>query len=409
MRVSLTRSGQEKGEDSWRASRRIGLFWPAVAARRTGLVDSRAGIKVADCGAAGLSWAGLTDATPLVFGAWVVSVLVVAIVARAVLPLSDAAATGGGSWLPLSSWDALRYIQIAQHGYTGTVVNRAFFPLLPLLIAGVHDTLRVVSVSYALAGTIIAIGCTYGALLVLRRLLACDLETEQANRFAWLLLASPYAFILLAPYTEAVLLVTSIGSLLAARRQRWWLAGLLGALASACRLPGLLVAVALLAEYLDQVRRSNQRLSPSIFWIALAPLGTVAYFACLATHGGIDTYHRAYAIGWPFRKFSLNIAKPFYEPILAHVFHSTTVPTTPLADTLGILSFVATVGLLAWGWKPLRPSYRLYCVLSIIVPLLTSVIEGLGRYYLVIFPLFLSCAWIAQAHPEYSNPRSSQA
>ena len=181
-----------------------------------------------------------------------------------------------------------------------------------------------------MAGTIIAIGCTYGALLVLRRLLACDLETEQANRFAWLLLASPNVVLLGSRRTpRRCSPVTSIGSLLAARRQRWWLAGLLGALASACRLPGLLVAVALLVEYLDQVRRSNQRLSPSILCVALAPLGTVAYFAWLTTHGGIDTYQRAYAIGWPFRKFSLNIAKPFYDLILAHVFHSTTARRPP--------------------------------------------------------------------------------
>ena len=59
---------------------------------------------------------------------------------------------------------------------------------------------------------------------------------------------------------------------------------------------------------------------------------------------------------------------------------------------------------MAYGWKPLRPSYRLDCVLSIIVPLLTSVIEGLGCYYLVIFPLFLSCAWIAKTHPRKVKP-----
>ena len=364
---------------------------------------TRAGLGAADRHGRGLSWAS-TGSTPIIFCGWVVSVLTVAIVARAVLPISDAPATGGGSWLPLASWDALRYIQIAQHGYSGTVINRAFFPLFPLLMASVHQALSALSVSYALAGTMIAIACSYGALLLLRRLLACDLQTDQATRFAWLLLASPFAFILIAPYTEAVLLITSIGSLFAARRQRWWLAGLLAALASACRLPGLIVGAALLAEYLDQVRRSDERLTPSILWIALAPLGTVAYFTWLATHGGINTYQRAYDIGWPFRKFSLNILKPLYDPILAHVLHTTTVPSTALADALGILSFAATVALLAFGWKPLRPSYRLYCVLSIVVPLLTSIVEGLGRYYLVIFPLVLSAARIAEAHPRLLRP-----
>jgi Gpi18-like mannosyltransferase len=346
-------------------------------------------------------WASSRGATTLIFAAWTAWVLVVAIVARAVLPVSDAAATGGGTWLPLSSWDALRYIHIAQHGYSGTVVNRAFFPLFPLTMAGVHDAL---TVSYALAGTIVAVLCTYGAVLLLRRLLACDLGAGEAGRYVWLLLAAPYAFILLAPYTEAALLVTSVGAMLAARRQRWWLAGLLAGLASACRLPGLIVAGALLVEYLDQVRRSEQRFGPDILWLGLAPLGAVAYFAWLATHGGVHTYQRAYDIGWPYRRFSLNIFKPLYDPILAHVFHSVTVPTTTLADGLGLLSFVATIVLLVWGWRPLRLSYRVFCLLSIIVPLLTSVVEGLGRYYLVIFPLVLSAARIAQAHPRLVRP-----
>jgi hypothetical protein len=342
----------------------------------------------------------------LPFAAWVLAVFVVAIVARAVLPVSDAPAVGGGSWLPLANFDAAHYVYIAQHGYSGSLVSRAFFPLFPLLMAAVHGLLHAVglTVSYALAGTAVAVAGAYGALRVLRALLALDLGQDVANRAVWLMVVAPYGFILLAPYTESLLLLTSVGSFLAARKQRWWLAGALGAAAGACRLPGLIVFPALLVEYLYQVRRSEQRLSSDAFGIALAPLGAVAYFAWLGFDGGIGTYNRAYAIGWPYRKFTLDIFKPLYNPILAHVFHDAVVPSTSLADALGLVSFIATVALLAWGWKRLRPSYRVYAAASVVAPLLTTITEGLGRYYLVIFPLAVVVAHLAREHPRLIRP-----
>lgn len=341
------------------------------------------------------------------FAAWVLAVFAVAIVARAVLPVSDAAVVGGGSWLPLASFDAGHYIDIAQHGYSGSVIERAFFPLFPLLIAAGHGLLDLVgvTVSYALVGTVIAVACAYGALRALRSLLALELGQGAANKFAWVMALAPYSFILLAPYTESALLFTSVGSLLAARRRCWWIAGALGAAAGACRLPGLIVFPALLVEYAYQVRRSEQRLSRDVLGIALAPLGAIAYFAWLNFNGGIGTYSRAYAIGWPYRKFNLNVFKPLYSPILAHVFHDGVVPSTTLADGIGLISAIATFALLVWGWKRLRPSYQVYAALSFIVPLLTTTVsETLGRYYLVIFPLALIAAYLPKEHPRLIRP-----
>lgn len=340
------------------------------------------------------------------FGLWVLAVFAVAAIARAVVPVSDAPAIGGGTWTALANFDASHYFAIAQHGYSGNVVSRAFFPLFPLLLAALHGLLHALglTVSYALAGTAIAVACAYGALRLLRELLALDLGREAADRFVWLLVLAPYAFILLAPYTESLLLLTSVGSLLAARKQRWWLAGALAAAAGACRLPGLIVFPALLVEYLYQHKRSEQRLSADVLGLALAPLGAAAYFAWLAFNGGIHTYSQAYSVGWPYRKFTLNIFKPLYDPILAHVFHDAVVPSTALADVLGLASFAVAFGLLVWGWRQLRPSYRVYAALSIVVPLLTTITEGLGRYYLVIFPLALVAARLAQRHPRLLRP-----
>jgi Gpi18-like mannosyltransferase len=232
-------------------------------------------------------------------------VFAVGIVARAALPVSDAPALGGGSWLPLANFDAAHYFAVAQHGYSGSVIERAFFPLFPLLIAAVHGLLHVLglSISNALAGTVVAVTCAYGALLLLRQLLALDVGREAASKYVWFLVLAPYAFILLAPYTESLLLLTSVASLLAARNRRWWLAGALGAAAGACRLPGLIVFPALLVEYLYQVKRSEQRFSPDILGVALAPLGAAAYFASVArgrrARARWSVRHRTTSVAWP--------------------------------------------------------------------------------------------------------------
>src|SRR2546428_12076071 len=58
----------------------------------------------------------------------------------------------------------------------------------------------------------------------------------------------PTAYFLLVGYTEALFCALAFGSALAARRQRWLAAGMLGGLAAAARLTGLALLAFLLIE-----------------------------------------------------------------------------------------------------------------------------------------------------------------
>ena len=48
-------------------------------------------------------------------------------------------------------------------------------------------------------------------------------------RSVWFLLIFPTAYFLHVGYSEALFLALALGSILAARGERWWLAGVLGA------------------------------------------------------------------------------------------------------------------------------------------------------------------------------------
>ena len=92
-------------------------------------------------------------------------------------------------------------------------------------------------------------------------------------RAAWFLLIFPTAYFLHIGYTEALFMALVLGSFLAARTERWWLAGLLGGLAALTRVNGLVLMPALPAEALTQwftIRRGSGGCGwsgwPSAWW-----------------------------------------------------------------------------------------------------------------------------------------------
>jgi hypothetical protein len=88
---------------------------------------------------------------------------------------------------------------------------------------------------------------------------------------------------------------------LAARRGRWWLAGLLGAGAAGTRVTGIPFCIGLIVAYIVARRRSGQ---PVIAWPALPvlllpPLPILAFVSYLRVRTGHwDAYTRAMREGW---------------------------------------------------------------------------------------------------------------
>jgi Mannosyltransferase (PIG-V) len=115
------------------------------------------------------------------------------------------------------------------------------FPLVRATVAWVAGN-HVVS-ALIVSGTALLIGT-----VLFRRLVSIDFTPGVALRSAWFFLIFPTAYFLHVPYTESLFFVLIIGSLLAERRDCWWLVGMLGALSWTTRANPIILLPTLAVE-----------------------------------------------------------------------------------------------------------------------------------------------------------------
>jgi hypothetical protein len=175
--------------------------------------------------------------------------------------------------------DALWFLRIAADGYRADDGSGAFFPLYPLLTRAVGTAL---GGHWLLGAYVVSNVALVVALTVLYRLTERELSDLAARRTVLYLAVFPTAFFLYAPYTESLFLALVLGSLYAARRSAWLLAGGLGALAALTRSTGLLLVLPLVVEAALQAREvpgpgRTRRLAVRWRPPGLVPVGTAAY------------------------------------------------------------------------------------------------------------------------------------
>lgn len=346
--------------------------------------------------AAGLAARGplrrLPDGAPFVLGVWLgYTVLTrgLAVLALLWLPRAD-----GKAWVPAQlvfeplchEWDAAWYRSVAFEGYYfgRGESNAAFFPLFPLLLRATSAVLPSPCAAAWLVSQAGLIAGLAGVLAVSRLRLA---DEVQARLAVLLTLAYPFAFFHAAAYPEPLLLGFAAWALWAGERGRFWLAGVLGALASATRIEGLalLPALALLPER-DGAAPGLWRAVRGRAGLLLVPAGALLFFAFLWWRFGDPlAYFRAASLGWDRglrkggRELFLAAAGPFTlaEAPRRLLFTGYLLMATALAPLLAALRR-------AHGWAPVL------FVLCVALPGVLSGLEGFGRHLAVAFPL----AWV---------------
>lgn len=329
--------------------------------------------------------------------------------------------TNFGSLLlaPSLHWDDGWYLDIAQSGY-GNVQARGMFPLYPLLIRAVG---LLIGITYA--AVIISLVALFVALLLLYRLTELDFSPQVAATTVALVAFCPMAFFFSAVYTESLFLALSVGAIYAARRERWLVAGILGALASATRNSGVLLILPILLLYLygprgsESAARANwptprlwlQKLLPRyrltwrIWPVLLVPLGVGAYtlYLALKYHDGFEwiSVQRTYWLHTssnPIGGFvqGADTAWSGLRDLIAHPGGRNAASP----DATNILNFVACLaGLVALVGclRNLPIGYSAYAAAAFLLPLMTPTqqypLNSVPRYQMVIFPLFI---WAAQ-------------
>ena len=169
----------------------------------------------------------------------------------------------------LIRWDAGWYLDLLRQGYVfdpTRMSNVNFLPFYPWSVKAIAWALP----SLELAGYLVSNAFAFGAAALLWRFTAeITGRTAAAAGASAFFLFGPVSFFFSTLYAEATFLFLAVASLLAARRARWFVAGLLGLAAALTRSVGLLLVVALAVEFLlrypwrDYLRRL-------VFWRGLA-------------------------------------------------------------------------------------------------------------------------------------------
>jgi hypothetical protein len=290
-------------------------------------------------------------------------------------------------------WDSTWFTRIADEGYRAPGAA-AFFPLFPALMAVLDPVLPGGVFG---AGLVVGNVALLAALAVLHRLVETESDRATGDRALWYLIAFPTGFFLAAAYNTALFLALSAGAVYALRRERWWLAGVLGFFAATTRSAGLLLLVPFCYEYL-RLRRAH----PAAL---LVPAGLVGYmlytwrvlgdplaFAHAQAHWGR-------CLDWPWSALGHQVAAITRQPRLF-----TDAGVHNLLDLGAVLFAVTMLGL---GFARLRrdqyalPVYGATLVGFVVIfpdaggpyPL-----QSAARLVLEVFPAFLVLARIG-AHP----------
>ena len=310
------------------------------------------------------------------------------------------------SWLervalsPWLRWDAVWYQRIVEHGYNPADGTAQFHPLFPWLArlffaTGIHSILSLLLVS-----SISAVGFLY----IFHRLAHLEISAENARFSLLVMLLAPTAFILFAPYAEALFLLCAASCFLFARKQRWWLAGMAAGFATLTRQQGLFLFLPLAymlwemhGRSWDQVRQNWKKflslaIIPAcyVFWvlyrsialgdlsIKLGSLQSLIYSVFISPSAAEVVPQQSFI--WPWKAIGLSIQKMARQP-------DVDIWVNMILGTIFLI-------LLGVSWKSMKPAYRLYSAIIFLISFsyYTGPIHpymGLPRHLLLAFPLFI--------------------
>jgi len=280
------------------------------------------------------------------------------------------------------------YTTIARFGYEkqtfedATHHTWAFFPLYPLL----WRTVSSVTGELPLTGMLLSNFFFFLALLLLHKAaLAFGLDRASADRTLFYLAIFPVSYFFSLPLTESLFLLLTTASFYFGKRERWWLAGLFGALASATRLTGVLLLPALAVLYW-QTYRPLWPLRKSFFALLLIPTGLLSFMLYLKVITGNALAFKGALLAW-----GRTTGFPF-STLLQYLRHPLEIvaPWNPhfLNFWAGTITVICGLVLLR------RKSYALACysLLAAFVALSSVLLQSQARYAMVVFPTFMVLA-----------------
>jgi Gpi18-like mannosyltransferase len=282
-------------------------------------------------------------------------------------------------------FDALWFLRIADGGYRLGDGSAAFFPLYPLVTRG----LSFVMGGHPLAAATLVSNAAFLGGLILTYLLTTTELSERAARTTILLMCLfPTAHFFLMPYSESLFFLLSVTAFWGARRGRWAVAGVAGALTALTRSVGVALVPALLVEAFHQRDEGRGRTWPGVLAAGATLCGLLAYSGYWGIRAG----------EWlaPITR-QANWERTFSWPWVT-LWDGTGDAFGHLGERYGgywLIDWLIVVPMLAasvYAVVRMRPSYAVYLWCSLLIPL-TFVFEGrplmsMPRFILPLFPAF---------------------
>jgi hypothetical protein len=284
-------------------------------------------------------------------------------------------------WLEIwNRWDAMHYLNLAENGYAAvgdSRVSLVFFPLYPWLVRA----MAVLVSDYMVAAFVVSGIASLATGLLFMRLARCDESEEVARNTVWFLFIFPTSFFLHICYTESLFLALTLGCFLAARKDRWALAGLLGAGACLTRVNGLILGPALATEVILQYWQTR-RINLRWLWLGLVPFGFLGYlWLNHEVTGDFFAFTKIMHEHW-YKKF----ATPWFG------IHDVWLRALGMNVNEGLNEFIGVVLIsvcMVWSWFRLRPSYSVWVTLNWLLINSTAYVLSVPRYMLTLFPVFI--------------------
>ena len=340
-----------------------------------------------------------------IFALWFIGILLFSLIATKILP-NQKDYLGGGLTnylrLPLfwgfSNFDGEHYVSIAQNGYAP--LQHFFFPVYPLLIRIISTVLGHSLFLYNLSGILVSFVSTAVFLVGLVQLLKIDYSEKVTELTILLLVLSPASFFFFMVYTESLFLALAVWCFYFTRRRLFLPAVILASIASATKVVGFSLGIAILFEILapswpmKNVLEVVKKNIKELLLVLFSTTGLFAYMTFLQKETGdaLVFLHKISVFGDQRSSTLISLPQVFYRYVFKIIPNLTNYWPTTFTTLLEFAVAVIFLLICIFSFRTLRKSYWIYLVIGFLVPTLAGSFSSLPRYVIVLFPAFLYLA-----------------
>lgn len=287
-----------------------------------------------------------------------------------------------------ANFDGVHYISIARSGYFFN--QQPFFPLYPFVINLANDLVGFARFTngHIISGQVVSGAAFVISLFIIVKLLVLDGYKKITGWVMAGIFLYPTAYSYTAVYNDSLFFLFSCLTILWVREKRWVLAGVFGALATLTRLNGLALFFLILVEYGIRIR--DWKMWPKVLWKSGALMIPAAFFSYLFyVQRLFDTWRWVFTSMHVWGQNKLIFPAQVVWRYLKILFLDRSFSFTYWIAVLEFTFVLFYILLLVYSWKKIRVSYWMFFAVSILIPSLTGTFQGMPRYGLHLFPMFL--------------------